>query len=189
MKDGKNAAKSVPLTPLDKLFEPTIRNDEDVEDNDGTNKITEVPLEGLLPFKDHPFRLYTDEKLNELADSIKQVGLINPIIVRPSKIDDGYEIISGHNRVEACIRLGMTNIKANIRDVDDNEATILMVDSNLKQREKLLPTEKAKAYKMRMDAMKKQGERSDLTCGHDGHRLPGQKTRAIIGLPPEESIA
>ena len=116
-----------------------------------------------------------------------EFGVISPIIVRPNPNGEGYEIISGHNRVEACRRANINQVPAIIREIDDDTAIILMVDSNLRQREKLLPSEKAKAYKMKMDALKRQGERRDLTCDHDGHKLQGSKTRIVVGAEAGDS--
>ena len=108
--------------------------------------------------------------MEKMVESIRENGVISPIVVRP-KEDGTYEIISGHNRVEACRRAGFTFVPSFIREVDDATAVILMVDSNLRQREKLLPSEKAKAYKMKMEAMKRQGERRDLTSCHHGTKF------------------
>lgn len=128
-------------------------------------------IDELHPFPKQPFRLYTEEKMREMVESVTEFGVISPIIVRPNPNGEGYEIISGHNRVEACRRANMNQIPAIIREIDDDTAIILMVDSNLRQRDKLLPSEKAKAYKMKMDALKRQGERRDLTSCHDGTKF------------------
>lgn len=138
-------------------------------------------IDDLHPFPKQPFRLYTEEKMREMVESVTEFGVISPIIVRPNPNREGYEIISGHNRVEACRRASMNQIPAIIREIDDDTAIILMVDSNLRQREKLLPSEKAKAYKMKMDALKRQGERKDLTSDHDGPKLSEKRTREQIG--------
>ena len=120
----------------------------------------------------------------EMVESVQEQGVITPILVRPRNEGGGFEIISGHNRVEACRRAGIETIPATIRDLDDDTAIILMVDSNLKQREKLLPTEKAKAFKMKMEAMKRQGARSDLTSSQIGTKL---RTDQIIANEAGES--
>lgn len=131
------------------------------------SQMTQLPLNILVPWqgsegKQQPFKPYTEEKLLELAESIEQRGVIEPICVRP--LPDGrMQILAGHNRVEAAKLAGLTTIPAQIRMLDDNEAQILMVDSNLQHREKLLPSEKAFAYQMRMAAVKCQGKRTDLT--------------------------
>ena len=109
--------------------------------------------------------------MREMVESVTEFGVISPIIVRPNPNGDGYEIISGHNRVEACRRANINQIPAIIREIDDDTAIILMVDSNLRQRDQLLPSEKAKAYQMKIEALKRQGSRTDLTSSHDGTKL------------------
>ena len=146
-------------------------------DSDGPHTYSrELRTNDLYPFPNHPFRMYTEEKMREMIESIKENGVITPIIVRPKVDCVGYEIISGHNRVEACRQAGINQIPAIIREIDDDTAIILMVDSNLRQREKLLPSEKARAYKMKMEAMKRQGARMDLTSCHDGTKFRTDET-------------
>ena len=176
-KDKKSSASFVPFRPLDSLFEPTVQE----QPLPAKNGLTNLPVDDLYPFKDHPFRQYTEEKMDEMVESVREHGVITPILVRPRKEGDGYEIISGHNRVEACRRAGIETIPATIRDLDDDTAIILMVDSNLKQREKLLPTEKAKTYLMKMEAMKRQGQRKDLTSDQVEPKLSMKRTRDQIG--------
>lgn len=135
------------------------------------SKPSALLTDDLYPFPNHPFRMYTEEKMREMVESVTEFGVISPIIVRPNPNGEGYEIVSGHNRVEACRRANINQIPAIIREIDDDTAIILMVDSNLRQREKLLPSEKAKAYQMKMDALKRQGSRTDLTSSHDGTKL------------------
>ena len=119
-----------------------------------------------------------DERMMETVESIKEYGVLVPIIARP--IEDGlYEIVSGHRRKRACELAGIDEIPVIIRDLDDDEATIIMVDSNL-QRESILPSERAKAYQMKMEAIRHQGERRDLTCGQVGHKLDQKKTREVV---------
>ena len=120
--------------------------------------VTELPLELLVSFAEHPFRPYTNEQLWELVASIDENGVLMPILVRPAEDGQRYEIISGHNRVSAARRAGLKTIPATIREMDDDAATLAMVESNLRQREQLLPSEKAFAYKMQMDALKHQGK-------------------------------
>ena len=179
MAEKKKSAMNVPLKPLDNLFEPTIKEEPKAI---GTNSL---PVDNLHAFKGHPFKMYTEERMAEMVESVKEHGVIAPILVRPNKDGEGYEIISGHNRVEACRRAGIKDIPATIRELDDDTAIILMVDSNLRQRDKLLPSEKAKAYQMKMDAMRRQGQRNDLTCGQVDHKL--QKTRDMIGIEAGDS--
>jgi len=164
----------VTFRSIDDLFEPT----------DGSSdkpQLAELDVESLIPFKDHPFREYPEEKMQEMVESVTEHGILMPILVRPIDSGEGYENISGHNRVEACIRAGIKKIPATIREMDDDTATILMVDSNLRQRDKLLPSEKAKAYKMKLDAIKRQGARSDLTSGRVGLKFGDKQTRDIVG--------
>ena len=181
-KNKRSSASFVPFKPLDNLFEPTVRE----KPAPSENGLTHLPIDDLIPFKDHPFSLYGEDKMAEMVESVQEHGVITPILVRPIKDGDGYEIISGHNRVEACRRAGIETIPATIRDLDDDTAIILMVDSNLKQREKLLPIEKAKAYKMKLEALKRQGARLDLTSGQVGQKL-GTVTRDAIAEGAEDS--
>lgn len=173
-------ANDVPFTPLDKLFEPTVPKGPELP------MVDTLPVSELHPFEAHPFHLYTDEKLQELTDSIREHGVLMPVLVRP--LDAGeYEIISGHNRVEAAKRAGLDKVPVTVRELDDDTATILMVDSNLRQRETLLPSEKAWAYRMKLEAIKRQGFRADLTCAQVGHKFPGQKSRDIVAEEAGES--
>ena len=174
-----SSASGVTFRPLDDLFEPT----------DGSSdkpQLAELDVESLVPFKDHPFREYPEEKMQEMVESVTEHGILMPILVRPIDSGEGYEIISGHNRVEACIRAGIKKIPATIREMDDDTATILMVDSNLRQRDKLLPSEKAKAYQMKMEALKRQGARRDLTSSQVGTKL-GVRADQIVAEQAGES--
>ena len=135
-----------PMAPLEKM---------------GT--FTSLYIENLVHFADHPFKLYSEEKLQELAESIKQSGIINPVVVRKIKDSGEYEILSGHNRTEAARIAGLMDIPSRVVDVDDDTARLIVTESNLLQREKLLPSEKGRAYKMQLDALKRQGKRTDLT--------------------------
>lgn len=175
MAGKKSTASGVPLKPLDDLFEPTLPQKPESE------SLNTLPLDELRPFEGHPFRMYTEDKMAEMVESVKEHGVIAPILVRPHKDGKGYEIIAGHNRAEACRIAGITDIPATIRDLDDDTATIFMVDSNLKQREKLLPSEKAQAYKMKMDAIRRQGARTDLTSSQLGMKSQGKQSLEIIG--------
>lgn len=148
-------AGKIKLNSIDSLF--------GMEEN-----ISEIPINNLYNFKNHPFKITDDEKMEELIESIKEYGVLRPILIRKS--DNGYEIVSGHRRKHACEILGKKTIPAVIRELDDDEATIIMVDSNL-QRDKILPSEKAFSYKMKLDAMKRQGKRTDLTSSQVGRKL------------------
>ena len=132
------------------------------------SSVISLPIEKLKPFANHPYKVIDNEDMQSLVESIKSQGVFTPITVRP--IDNGeYEIISGHRRVFACQKLGITEIPAFVRDLTREEAIIVMTDSNL-HRDRLLPSEKAFAYKMKLDAIKRQGERTDLTSAQVGHK-------------------
>lgn len=133
------------------------------------DKITRLPLEKLHPFENHPYKVLDDDKMIETVESIKNNGVLIPIIVRPRDAG-GYEIISGHRRYHASKLAGFKDIPAIVKDLEDDIATILLVDSNI-QRENLLPSEKAHAYKMKMEAIKRQGKRTDLTLRRIGEKL------------------
>ena len=152
----KSSAKKVELASVDDLFTTEeSRQDEQLE------KIQEIPLSELHPFKDHPFKVKDDDAMIETADSIKKYGVLVPAIARP-RPDGGYELVAGHRRRRASELAGKETMPVIVRDLDDDAATIIMVDSNL-QRENLLPSERAFAYKMKLEAIKHQGARTDLT--------------------------
>ena len=148
-----------------------------------------IKLEDLEPFKDHPYKVIENDNMKELTESIKEHGILNPLLVRPLEdIDGKYEIISGHRRFFAAQKLGMRKVPCTVHFIDRDAATVMMVDSNC-QRTELLPSEKAKAYKMKMDAMSRQGKRTDLapaetTCAPVEHKL---KTRDAIATEAGES--
>ena len=141
-------------------------------------RVLEIPLSELHPFKNHPFKVKDDEAMLETADSIKQYGVLVPAIARPDP-EGGYELVAGHRRHRASELAEKETMPVIVRDLDDDAATIIMVDSNL-QRESLLPSERAFAYKMKLDAMKHQGERVDLTCSQVGNKLEGKKSSEIL---------
>ena len=134
-----------------------------------SEQVQEIPIAELFPFKDHPFRVVDDEAMQRTVESISQFGVLAPAIARP-RPEGGYEIIAGHRRLHASQLLGLETMPVLVRQMDDDTAIITMVDSNL-QRETMLPSERARAYKMKMDAMKRQGYRSDLTSGQLGRKL------------------
>lgn len=156
------------LKSLDDIFS-TQEQREAVVADEGTERVQQVKLSELVPFKNHPFKVKDDEDMEKTVDSIKQFGVLNPVIVRPLE-EGGYEIVSGHRRCHASELAGLETIPAIVRNLDDDAATILMVDSNL-QRETLLPSERAWAFKMKLDAIKHQGERKDLTSSQVGMKL------------------
>lgn len=140
--------------------------------------ITEIPISVITDFPNHPYKVKDDDGMNELVESIKTRGLIQPILVRP--IEDGkYEMVSGHRRKRAFEIAGIEKISARVQELTRDETILAMVDSNL-QREEILPSEKAFAYKMRLEAMNRQGKRSDLTCAPTEHKLEGKKSRDIL---------
>ena len=136
-----------------KSYDSIFQNDE----QRNSEEIKPVPLSELKPFEQQPFKVLLDESMDELVDSIKQSGVLTPVIARPHK-DGGYEILSGHRRVKACELAGITEIPVVVKNLDDDTATILLVDSNL-QREHILPSEKAFAYQMKLEAMKRKAGR------------------------------
>ena len=135
----------------------------------GLEKIREIPLDQLVPFKDHPFKVIDDESMMDTVQSIREHGILLPLIARPMP-DDKYEIVSGHRRSHAGKLAGLETVPVIVRELDDDTAVILMVDSNL-QRENILPSERAFAFKMKLEAMKHQGQRADLTSGQVGQKL------------------
>lgn len=157
----KSSAKNVKLASVDDLFS-TEESRADVEHE----KVVEISLAELHPFKNHPFKVKDDEAMMDTAESIRQYGVLVPAIARPDP-DGGYELVAGHRRHHASEIAGKDTMPVIIRDLDDDAATIIMVDSNL-QREELLPSERAFAYKMKLEAMKHQGARADLTSRQVG---------------------
>ena len=169
----KSSAKKVELASVDDLF-----STEESRADAQRERVLEIPLSELHPFKNHPFKVKDDEAMLETADSIRQYGVLVPAIARPDP-EGGYELVAGHRRHRASELAEKETMPVIVRDLDDDAATIIMVDSNL-QRESLLPSERAFAYKMKLDAMKHQGERRDLTCAQVGHKSDGKKSRDIL---------
>ena len=166
----KSSAKKVELAPYDDLF-----STEESRQDAKLEKIREIPLSELHPFKNHPFKVKDDEAMMETADSVRQYGVLVPAIARPDP-EGGYELVAGHRRHRASELAEKETMPVIVRDLDDDAATIIMVDSNL-QRESLLPSERAFAYRMKLEAIKHQGERSDLTS-----RQVGEKSQTSIQL-------
>lgn len=170
----KSSGRKPSLTSYDDIFSTEAARQQE--------QIQSLALSELHPFKDHPFRVLDDDRMMETVESVKEYGVLVPIIARPMA-DGGYEIVSGHRRKRACELAGMNEIPAIVRDLDDDEAVIIMVDSNL-QRENILPSERAKAYQMKLEAIKHQGERRDLTS----RQLVGKLEAAdLIGQDTGES--
>ena len=169
----KSSAKNVKLASLDDLF-----STEESRSDEKREKVVEIPLSQLHSFKNHPFKVRDDEAMMDTAESIRQYGVLVPAIARPDP-DGGYELVSGHRRHHASGLAGKETMPVIVRELDDDAATIIMVDSNL-QREELLPSERAFAYKMKLEAMKHQGERVDLTCSQLGNKLNGKKSSEVF---------
>ena len=167
----KNGA-NISLTSYDDIFS--------TEESRQTEQIQQIPIAELHPFKNHPFKVLDDEAMQRTVESVAQFGVLAPLVVRPRE-EGGYEIISGHRRQHAAELAGLKTLPVIVRNMDDDQAVIQMVDSNL-QRESILPSERAFAYKMKLDAMNHQGIRGDSTCGQIGH-----KSRDIIAAEAGDS--
>ena len=152
------------LTSYDEIF-----STEESRRDAAREKVMEIPLSELYAFRDHPFKVQDDERMMDTVQSIREYGVLVPAIARPRK-DGGYELIAGHRRKRGCELAGLETMPVIVRDVDDDAATIVMVDSNI-QRESLLPSERAFAYRMKLEAIKRQGTRSDLTSAQVGQKL------------------
>lgn len=168
------------LTGYDELF----MNDAERKENK-LLRIYDIPLSEIDDFPDHPFKVKLDEDMDQLVQSIKERGIITPVTLRP-KEDGRYEIVSGHRRRKACELAGFDTVKAEVRELTRDEAIILMVESNL-QRSVILPSEKAFSYKMRLEAINRQGQRTDLTCDPVGHKLQGMKSVEIVAESSPDS--
>lgn len=158
-------AKTLPkinTSSLDELF-----TTEEQRQEAKLEKVMKIPIDEIKDFKKHPFNVRMDSEMESLIESVSENGILVPVLVRPNEKKDGYEMVSGHRRKFAMQQTGATEIDAIIRDLDDDQATIIMVDSNI-QRENILPTERGFAYKMKLDAMKHQGKRIDLTSSQVG---------------------
>ena len=164
---------NVSLKGADDIF-----STEESRQEEQREQVQQIPIAELFPFKDHPFKVLDDESMQRTVESVEQYGVLSPLIARP-RPEGGYEIISGHRRQHAAQLAGLDTLPVIVRQMDDDAAILLMVDSNL-QRETILPSERAFAYKMKLKALKNQGARSDLTCGQIGHKLAGAKARDVI---------
>ena len=168
---------NISLSSYDDIFE----TDESRADSQ-LERVQKIPLRSLVPLKNHPFKVVDDEAMLRTTESIAQFGVLTPLIARPRE-DGTFEIISGHRRAHAAEAAGLTEVPVIVRDMDDDAATMLMVDSNL-QRENILPSERAFAFKMKLEAMKRQGERTDLTSDQVGPKLTNQE----IGKATNDSM-
>ena len=169
----KSSAKNIRLTSVDDLF-----STEESRADEQREKVQEIPLAELHPFPNHPFKVVDDERMLDTADSIREHGVLVPAIARP-RADGGYELIAGHRRKRGCELAGLDTMPVIVRNLDDDASTIIMVDSNI-QRESLLPSERAFAYKMKLEALNHQGKRSDLTCSQVGNKFVGMKSSEIM---------
>ncbi len=160
----KSSVKNINLKSVDDIF-----STEETRQDQYKEKVVQIPLNELYPFKDHPFKVLDDDKMIDTVLSVKSYGVLIPAIARP-RDEGGYELVAGHRRHRASELAELDTMPVLVRDLDDEEATIIMVDSNL-QRENILPSERAFAFKMKMEAMKKQGERKDLTSSQIGTKL------------------
>ena len=173
----KSSARNIGLTSLDDLF-----STEESRADEGREKVREIPLAELHPFRNHPFKVRDDERMLDTAESIREHGVLVPAIARPRE-EGGYELIAGHRRKRGCELAGLTTMPVIVRALDDDAATIIMVDSNI-QRENILPSERAFAYKMNLDALRHQGERRDPTSRQVVRKL---ETADLIGQDSGES--
>lgn len=175
-----SARDSIKLTSVDELF-----STEESRADSQREKVLDIPLSEISDFPNHPFKVKADEAMLEMADSVKQYGVLVPALVRP-KADGGYEMVAGHRRKKASELAGKETMPCIVREMDDDAAIVAMVDSNL-QRESILPSEKAFAYKMKLEAMKRQGQRTDLTSAQLGRKLDGKESREILAEQAGES--
>ena len=170
-KNGLN----VSLNTYDDIF-----STEEARQEEQREQVQQIPIDELYPFKDHPFKVLDDEAMQRTVESVQQLGVTNPLIARP-RPEGGYEIISGHRRQHAAQLAGLKALPVIVRQMDDDAAVLLMVDSNL-QREQILPSERAFAYKMKLDALKRQGARSDLTSTQVAQKLSVEKVGEDAGV-------
>ena len=177
----RSSAAKIKLTSVDDLF-----SSEESRADASRERVVELPLAEMHPFKNHPFKVLDDEKMLDTAESIREHGVLVPAIVRPRE-EGGYEIVAGHRRHHASQIAGLDTMPAIVRDLDDDAATIIMVDSNL-QRESILPSERAWAYKMKLEAVKRQGARTDLTSGQLGPKSETQRSNALVAEQAGESV-
>ena len=176
----KNSGKKLSLTSYDDIF-----TTEDARLENQRERVMEIPLDKLQHFRDHPFQVRHDQALQDMADSIKEYGVLSPGLARPIPDGSGYEVISGNRRLEACILAGMETMPVIVRDMSDDEAIIAMVDANL-QRENILPSERAFAYKMKLEAIKRQGARTDLTSMQVAQKLSVEMVGDAAGISKDQ---
>ena len=180
----------MPRGKLENIGIPSLDEDAFVSDKkkaeENAEKIVEIPIHKIKDFPNHPFQVRNDEEMKELVESVGKSGVISPAIVR-IKNDGSYEMIAGHRRKYACIQNKLKTIPCIIRNLSDEEAVMIMVDTNLRQRQTILPSEKAFAYKMKLEAMKRQGERSDLTSVPSAQKFQRKTSRQVLANQVGES--
>ena len=180
---GKKKETMLPISTFDSLF-----STQEQRDDEQLVKIREIPISKIDDFPEHPFKVLDDEDMDQLVESIKERGVITPATVH-LKEDGSYEMISGHRRKRACEIAGLDTLRCEVVDVTKEEAIVLMVESNLSQRTVILPSEKAFAYKMRLEAMNRQGQRNDLTSDPLGPKLKGSRSNAALSDEVSESAS
>lgn len=177
----KSSAKNISLNSYDDIF-----STEETREDEKREKVTDMPLSELHPFPDHPIQVRDEDSMKETVESIKTYGVLVPAIVRP-RADGSYELISSHRRKHACELAGLPTMPVIVRNLDDDAATIIMVDSNI-QRENILPSERAKAYKMKLDAIRRQaGRPSKENSVHVGQNFQGQTSRDLLAANSPDS--
>ena len=175
----KSSAQKMQLASLDDLFSTQASRDEALRE-----KVQEIPLEELHPFAHHPFKVLDDDRMKDTADSIREYGVLVPAIARP-RPDGGYELIAGHRRKRGCELAGLKTMPVIVRELDDDAAIIIMVDSNI-QRENILPSERAFAYQMKLEALKHQGLRTDLTSTQVAQKLSAKRVGDEAGVSKDQ---
>ena len=175
----KSSAQKMQLASLDDLFSTQASRDDAQRE-----KVQEIPLEELHPFAHHPFKVLDDDRMKDTADSIREYGVLVPAIARPHP-DGGYELVAGHRRKRGCELAGLKTMPVIVRELDDDAATIIMVDSNI-QRENILPSERAFAYQMKLEALKHQGLRTDLTSTQVAQKLSAKRVGDEAGVSKDQ---
>ena len=175
----KSSAKNIKLTSVDDLF-----STEESRADENREKIIEIPLQELFTFNNHPFKVTDNEAMFDTVESVKRYGVLVPSIARP-RDEGGYELVAGHRRKRACELAELSTMPVIVRNLNDDEATIIMVDSNL-QRENILPSERAFAFKLKLEAIKRQGERSDLTSTQVAQKLSAEKVGQDAGVSKDQ---
>ena len=175
----KSSAKNIKLTSVDDLF-----STEESRADENREKIIEIPLQELFTFNNHPFKVTDNEAMFDTVESVKRYGVLVPAIARP-RDEGGYELVAGHRRKRACELAELSTMPVIVRNLNDDEATIIMVDSNL-QRENILPSERAFAFKLKLEAIKRQGARSDLTSTQVAQKLSAEKVGQDAGVSKDQ---